>query len=338
MATSQPAQTQGRRRAGSSFIIATRNRHDHLREAVRSLVQQTVLPAELCIVDSSDDAPARDDIERMCAAAGLTIDYVHPAPRGLTVQRNLGVDRTSGDPVFMVDDDVRLEPEVHEEVLAEYERWGPELGGVRGTLLRPPPWGRLSRVWRRLFGLDGWWPEASGRMRAGFFHEAITASADVRRVESFNGWFMSFRRAVFELERFDEDLAGYAFKEDSDFSYRVAKRGFVLVQTPKARIDHLKTADQRLSPYELQRMNLANQIYLHRKNMPQTLKYRAALWWALLGLFGLNVGKAVQTRDRGWVTGMLAGAWEQARGRGPVVRPSPTERAAIEARANAGKS
>jgi GT2 family glycosyltransferase len=309
---------QPRRRAGSCFIIATRNRPDHLRDAVRSLAEQTVLPKELCIVDSSEETPTRTEIEELCAGVGLTLDYVHPAPRGLTVQRNLGIDRTAGDPVFLIDDDVWMAPDVHEEVLAEYDRWGPELGGVRGVWMRPPIPRRVTVLWRKLFGMGGWWPEASGRMRSGFFTEVVVDSADVRRVESFVGWFMSFRREVFEHERFDENLAGFAFREDADFSYRVAKRGYVLVQTPKARIDHKKTGDERLSPFELQRMNVANQLYLHRKNMPQTLKYKAALWWALLGTFLLLVGKAIQTRDRGHVTGMIVGAWEQARGRGLI--------------------
>jgi hypothetical protein len=72
-------------------------------------------------------------------------------------------------------------------------------------------------------------------------------------------------------------------------------------------------------------MNLANQFYLHRKLMPQMFGYKFALWWALLGLFILNLGKAVQTRDPGLVTGMVAGAFEQSRGRG-LVDPA-TERA-----------
>jgi GT2 family glycosyltransferase len=133
-----------------------------------------------------------------------------------------------------------------------------------------------------------------------------------------NGWFMSYRRAVFEHERFDERLAGYAWKEDIDFSYRVVKRGYVLVQTPKARVTHHKSSSERLSPFDHQRMALANQFYLHRKNMPQTLPYKAALWWALVGTLPLNVGKVVQTRDPGYLTGFLVGAWEQARGRGLI--------------------
>lgn len=304
-----------RPQAGSCFIVATRNRPKHLLDAIRSLVAQTVLPAELCIVDSSDEVPARGEIERLSEQAGIRLDYVHPAPVGLTRQRNLGVDRTSGDPVFFIDDDVWMEPDVHEEVLAEYDRWGTELGGVRGTWLEPPAASGLSTMWRRLFGMETWRPEASGRMRPGFFTDVITTSPEPRTVESFVGWFMSFRREVFAHERFDENLGDYAFKEDSDFSYRVARRGYVLVQTPRARIVHAKTGDQRLTPFELQRMNMANHVYLHRKNMPQTTKYRAALWWGMTGTFILNLGKVLQTRDRGYATGMIAGAWDQLNGK-----------------------
>ena len=128
-------------RAGSAFVIATRNRAPELRKAVEALCGQTVLPAELCIVDSGDDAPARADIEALCAAAGVELDYCHPAPRGLTVQRNVGIDRTTGDPVFFIDDDTYMAADCHEQALAEFRRWGPKLGGVHATNLHParPP-------------------------------------------------------------------------------------------------------------------------------------------------------------------------------------------------------
>ncbi len=313
-------------RAPSSFVIATRNRSEHLLMTVRSLLEQTVLPAELCIVDSSDEGPKRAELEELCAEVGLKLDHIHPAPRGLTVQRNVGIDRTSGDPVFFIDDDVRLGPDCHEQILLEYERWGPELGGVRATPVKVfrPPW--FSIAWRKLFGIGGWWPEASGAMRAGFFVEGVADSAGVRKLEYFNGWFMSFRRAVVARHRFDERLSGYGYKEDIDYSYRVVKDGYVLLQTPKARADHLKTTTSRMSPFDIQRMNVANQFYLHRKHMPQTARHRVALWWALAGLFVLNVGKALQLRDPGHFTGLVAGAWEQARGKG-LVDPAREARA-----------
>jgi GT2 family glycosyltransferase len=241
------------------------------------------------------------------------------------VQRNAGIDRTSGDPVFFIDDDVELAPDCHERVLEVYAEWGTKAGGVRATPVRPARPSLLTRMYRRFFGIGGWWPESSGKVRRGFYAEGISDSAGVRKIEYMNGWFMSYRREVFDHERFDEALSGYAYKEDIDFSYRVS-RHYTLVQTPHARCDHLKSGSARMSSHQLQRMNLANQFYLHRKLMPQTRLNKAALWWALTGLFILNLGKAVQTRDSGLVTGMVAGAWEQARGKG-LVDPA-TERTA----------
>jgi glycosyltransferase involved in cell wall biosynthesis len=307
----------GPRNVTSAFVIATRNRPEDLENTVASVIRQSVLPSELCIVDSSDETPTRAAIEAMCEDAQLPLDYFHPAPRGLTVQRNVGIDRTKGDPVFFIDDDVDLAPDCHERVLDVYAEWGSKVGGVRATPVRPARPSLMTRIYRRLFGIGGWWPESSGKVRRGFYAEGISDSAGVRKIEYMNGWFMSYRREVFDHERFDEALSGYAYKEDIDFSYRVS-RHYTLVQTPHARCDHLKSSSSRMSSHQLQRMNLANQFYLHRKLMPQTALNKAALWWALLGLFILNLGKAVQTRDRGLVTGMVAGAWEQSRGKGLV--------------------
>jgi glycosyltransferase involved in cell wall biosynthesis len=301
----------------SAFIVATRNRPKELLKTIESVVGQTILPAELCIVDSSAITPVREEVEKLCHGAGLRLDYVNPAPRGLTIQRNVGVDRTSGDPVFLIDDDVYLAPDCHAECLKEYDRWGPELGGVRATAITPARPPRASIWWRKLFGIGGWWPEASGKLRPGFWLEGVSEAAGVRKVEAFVGYFMSFRREVFDHARFDEKLGGYAYKEDIDFTYRVS-RLYTLVQTPRARCAHFKTQTHRMPSFQLQRMNFGNQFYLHRKNLPQDVLHITALWWGLLGLFLLNLGRAARDRDPGLVTGWIVGAWEQAQGKGLI--------------------
>ena len=65
-------------------------------------------------------------------------------------------------------------------------------------------------------------------------------------------------------------------------------------------------------------MMIANHFYLHRKNMPQTVPNKLALWWAFLGLLILNSTRALRFRNLDHVTGMLAGLREQARGRGLI--------------------
>lgn len=305
-------------RASSALVIATRNRADHLLETVEGIVRQSVLPGELCIVDSSDDPPGtREAIEGLCSAAGLPLIYEHPSGRGSCHQRNRGVKLTSGDPVIFTDDDVWLSPDCHTELVAEYDRWGPELGGLCGADLVAREMAVLSVLWRRLFGMSTWTPEATGRMKAGFYVDGISQSAGVKRVEYMNGWLMSYRRHVLEQFEFDEAMPGYAQKEDMDLAFRVSRK-YILARTPAATGKHYKAGAQRLSKHQLLRVIMANQFYLHRKNMPQTLPYRAALWWAQVGVLTLNTTKAIKNRDPGFVTGMIVGAWEQVRRRGLV--------------------
>jgi glycosyltransferase involved in cell wall biosynthesis len=305
-------------RGSSALVIATRNRADHLLETVESIARQTVLPGELCIVDSSDDEPAtRGEIEQLCATVRLPLIYEHPSVRGSCHQRNAGVRLTSGDPVIFTDDDVWLVGDCHEQLIAEYDRWGPELGGLCGSDLVPREMALPSVLWRRLFGMSTWRPEASGRMKAGFYVDGISRSTNVKRVEYMNGWLMSYRRAVLEEFEFDEAMPGYAQKEDMDLAYRVSRK-YIIARTPDAMGKHYKAGAQRLSKHQLLRVIMSNQFYLHRKNMPQTPRHTAALWWAQVGVLTLNTMKAIKNRDPDYVTGWLVGAWEQMRRQGLV--------------------
>ncbi len=311
----------------SSFIIATRNRAGDLLRTVESLVTQTVLPTELCIVDASEDAPSKPAIARLCNEAGIGLDYVHPAPSGLPRQRNIGIDRTAGDPVFFIDDDVWLDPHCHQEVLAQYELGGPGLGGVCPSTLAEKQTPQLMRRYYRtvssLFGLGGWWPDASSKVTRAFFVRGPTESTCPRYVDCFKGHFMSFRRAMFERERFDEELTDYAWKEDFDLSYRVSRR-FGLLISPSARCRHFQSPTGRDSRGSLGRMKVANQFYLHRKLMPQNRLSRAALWWSMLGMLLIELPAAIKTGNLGSAGGVIAGIRDERRRR--------TTRSAVTAR------
>ena len=298
----------------SAFVIATKNRPDSLLTTVKSVISQTLPPAELCIVDASETAATRLDIEALCADARISLDYHHPAPGGLCRQRNIGIDRTTGDPVVFIDDDVQLVEDCHEKLLAEYDRAGPGVGGVCGSDLSPPRASVLPLLWRRLFGLSTWTPQGTGRMKPSFYVDAISRSETAKEVEYMNGWLMSCRRAVLEEERFDESMPGYAQKEDMDLAYRVSRR-WKIIKTPQASGIHFQVGTSRLSPHDLAEMSMENQFYLHRKNMPQTLRYRAALWWALVGFSLLNLGKSIVQRDPGFFTGVISGIRKETRRR-----------------------
>src|SRR5580693_1439016 len=95
----------------ASIVIPTRARLDYLRVALSSIAPQAShVGAELIVVD---DAGASQEARRLAERFGARYEP-HPCALGLNVARNTGVERSSGELVVFVDDDV----EVHDGWLA----------------------------------------------------------------------------------------------------------------------------------------------------------------------------------------------------------------------------
>src|SRR2546426_494727 len=127
------------------------NRPESLKKCLASLAAQSVPPMEVIIVHAGSDERLGERLARDYRAAPFVVRYERSRP-SLVLQRNLGIDRSSGTVVFFLDDDVVLEPEYVERVLEAYQAdtFG-EVGGVQGSITNPPrlPWG--SGWLRRLF-------------------------------------------------------------------------------------------------------------------------------------------------------------------------------------------
>ncbi len=91
----------------ASIVIPTRERLDYLAFALASIAPQAVeAGAELLVVDDAGpSAAARALVERFGARY-----EPHPAPLGLNAARNTGVERSSGELVVFVDDDISASP------------------------------------------------------------------------------------------------------------------------------------------------------------------------------------------------------------------------------------
>ena len=97
----------------TSVVLCTRNRVDEVIRFCQSLYNQTELPDELIIVDSSD-TPLNYN-EKFLGffkqrQQDIYLRFIHTEP-GLTRQRNVGVRESSGDIIYFFDDDVILEPD-----------------------------------------------------------------------------------------------------------------------------------------------------------------------------------------------------------------------------------
>jgi hypothetical protein len=89
----------------ASIVVPTRARPDYLEVALASISPQaTADAAELIVVDDTDSSePTRE----LAARFGARYEP-HPRPLGLNVARNTGVERSSGELVVFVDDDVEV--------------------------------------------------------------------------------------------------------------------------------------------------------------------------------------------------------------------------------------
>jgi glycosyltransferase involved in cell wall biosynthesis len=144
-----------------SVVIPTRNRPDHIRKALLSLQKQTYLPAEVIIVDSSDDLAYSKEVSRQSMPFSLA--WLASAP-SVCVQRNKGISVASNSWVFLCDDDIEL-AENYLQKLFEYAVKNPECGVVAGRLLQQEagkwidqysPKNFRNLVWYFIFQLPIW--------------------------------------------------------------------------------------------------------------------------------------------------------------------------------------
>ena len=89
----------------ASIVIPTRARLDYLRVALASIAPQaSAAGAEVVVVDDAGDS---EQARRLADRFGARYEP-HPGPLGLNVARNTGVERTEGELVVFVDDDVEV--------------------------------------------------------------------------------------------------------------------------------------------------------------------------------------------------------------------------------------
>ncbi len=93
--------------APASIIIPTRARPQYLEVALASIAPQAAAAgAEMLVVDDAGPSPA---MRALAERFGARYEP-HPAPLGLNVARNTGVERSLGKLVVFVDDDVEVAP------------------------------------------------------------------------------------------------------------------------------------------------------------------------------------------------------------------------------------
>lgn len=99
-----------------SVIIPTRNRLESLNRILLSIAKQTHVPKEIIIVDSSDNPLTLEQL-----TVQNSIQIIHSKP-SVCLQRNIGIEQSTSDYVFLCDDDIELPENYLEELLVHLEK------------------------------------------------------------------------------------------------------------------------------------------------------------------------------------------------------------------------
>jgi glycosyltransferase involved in cell wall biosynthesis len=293
-----------------SLVISTINRPEVLEAAILLALSQSWPPAQLIVVDASDEW--RQTRDRVLAhpeaqSTSTKIEYLAATDKSLARQRNQGLLLAACDIVFFFDDDSLMFSDCAEQIMSIYEKDTDCLvAGVQADLTDEIPAGvalsdrrkvtgsqgqrrvknnlLLSCIrwaWRNVFIMDSTtlFIPYDGAYYSRQIPEQLIRD-NLRPEVLFHGCRMTFRRTVIACEKFDSLMLGYCPGEDLDTSYRASRHG-LLVTATKALLHHYQSAGGRTDRYTVSMLTTMNQAMCLRRHAGQ-LNLRIRDFWILI--------------------------------------------------------
>jgi glycosyltransferase involved in cell wall biosynthesis len=206
-----------------SIIVCTRNRASSLSGCLNSIKHSDCpigLKIELIVVDNGSSDTTKDVVTNWAMSSGIPTLYVYEPRKGLSVARNSGLKKISGDIIVFTDDDCRVTKTYFVDLLKHYSSdAAPVMRGGRIDLGDPDDLPLTIKTDVNLVDF------AHPLHPAGFIHGAN----------------MTLAKEVFiKTGFFDEEFgAGTDFPgEDCDYVIRAHLKGFKIQYVPDMAVQH----------------------------------------------------------------------------------------------------
>jgi GT2 family glycosyltransferase len=269
-----------------TVVTPTFRRPQEARDLLLNLSRQSLLPAEVILVDGAppEERATEEAIAEIANSLPFACFYVRSPERGTAVQRNFGIDRAHGELVALLDDDVRLEPDFFARIVDTFEKDAKrEVGGIVGYRTNTHSGVVDSERWRWYRRLNifstyepGRYDFASGYPINNNLQPPFTGT---REVDFMTTACAVWRREVFDSGlRFDLFFRDYGVLEDAHFALR-ARRNWKLLQCGDARCVELHAAGGRVDRRKIGYKCVVNYYYVFRDiARPLTLAQRYRFW------------------------------------------------------------
>jgi GT2 family glycosyltransferase len=119
----------------ATVVIASRDRPGMLIDTVNSVLASRRVPSEIVVIDQS--AEAHPELAALRGARGCEVRYIHSATSGASSARNVGIREASEEVVVMLDDDMLVQDDSLDLLVAGSGERGPRTV-TTGRLLPAP--------------------------------------------------------------------------------------------------------------------------------------------------------------------------------------------------------
>lgn len=223
--------------------IPTLNRVDELDVTIRSILNNTVLPSKIIIVDQSDNDETYKLIKDYKNESKVIFWYLRLSEKGLTKARNaILASLNEEDIITFLDDDVTLDKSYIENIQYTFKKYK-DVVGVQGFTIQSKK-DILKRILKLNFKHITEFPKVLECFENTY--PLIVKRNKVMKSEWLSGCNMSYRISDIKSERFEEKFILYGLGEDLEFSYRLYLKGNRLLLNSSALLIHRVSKVARL--------------------------------------------------------------------------------------------
>ncbi len=303
-----------------ALIVCTYMRPDAILKLMQSVHEQSLYPHEIHVVDGSTNSTTKTLLERH-TFRNLNYVKVDPKDRGLTKQRNIGIDLVSRtiDIVCFLDDDTVLDVDYFKHIIATFN--DSTIVGVGGVAVNENRWFKLEKEVvlnsKLYYELEGYGIKESSRnvlrkrfglqspLRPGIMPDfsngrtySYPLNGKIYAVDLLVGMSFSFRKNIFDALKFSTYFEGYGLYEDADFCLRALKYGKNVINT-LAKLNHYHEPLGRPNTYKYGKMVLRNGWYVWRvKYTKPSLKSRCKWHATAMLLTVVRLSNVITTKER----------------------------------------